>query len=253
MTKMLNDPDQELRALAESLGADFWGVADLAPAREAIMEQGGPSIAAFPRAISIGVGLLDPIVDQLPRRAEHAVAMSYRHHGYNLVNQRLDHLASRLGGVLQRAGYQAMPVAASQTVDEERLLSAFSHKMAAHLAGLGWIGKSCMLITPEVGPRVRWATVLTDAPLRATGGPTEPRCGTCQECVDICPPRAFTGQAFRIGEPREVRFAAHKCHAYFDELEKATGLPVCGLCLYICPNGRTAPAVQAESPESGAV
>lgn len=230
--------DEELGALAEALGVDFWGVADLAPAREAILAQGGPAMAEFPRAISMGIGLLDPVVDQLPRRAERAVAMSYRHHGYDLVNQRLDHLASRLGSALRRAGYQALPVAASQRVDDERLWGAFSHKMAAHLAGLGWIGKSCMLITPEVGPRVRWTTVLTDAPLQATGGPMEERCGTCQQCVDICPPQAFTGRPFRADEPREVRFAAHKCHAYFDEMEEAIGLPVCGLCLYVCPHGK---------------
>ncbi len=37
------------------------------------------------------------------------------------------------------------------------------------MAGLGRIGKSCLLITPEAGPRVHWATVLTDAPMQVTG------------------------------------------------------------------------------------
>ena len=131
-----------------------------------------------------------------------------------------------------------MPVAASQRVGDDGLYGVFSHKMAAHLAGLGWIGKSCMLITPQVGPRVRWATVLTDAPLEARGSLMDERCGRCTECVDVCPTGAYTGQPFRVGEPREVRFAAHKCDAYFSELEESTGLSVCGMCLYICPYGR---------------
>ena len=236
--------DGKVRVRAEGIGADFFGVADLSPAYEAILEQGGPVIAEFPRAISIGIVLPHAIVDQLPQRADRAVAMTYRHHAYDVVNQRLDHIASQLSSVLQREGYSALPVPASQTVDEERLCGIFSHKMTAHLAGLGWIGKSCLLVTPEVGPRVRWATVLTDAPLKATGEPMEVRCGKCQQCVEICPAQAFTGQPFREGEPREVRFAAHKCREYRAEMEEATGLRTCGLCLYVCPHGRKEGAME---------
>jgi epoxyqueuosine reductase QueG len=166
------------------------------------------------------------------------VALLYKHHAYDLVNQRLDHIASPLAGLIQRTGYRALPIPASQTLDDERLCGLFSHKMAAHLAGLGWIGRSCMLITPQAGPRVRWATVLTDAPLQATGGPMEQRCGTCQECVEICPVQAYTGEPYRLGEPREVRFAAQKCDKYFDTIQEIKGVPVCGLCLYVCPHGR---------------
>ena len=166
---------------ARAMGAGFFGVADLSPAREAIQAQGGPTIAGFPRAVSIGIALLHAIVDQLPNRADRAVAMQYRHHGYGLVNERLDHIASQLAGALQREGHRSLPVAASQTVSDERLCGIFSNKMAAHLSGLGWIGKSCLLVTPEAGPRVRWATVLTEAPLEPAGGPMPPRCGDCRE------------------------------------------------------------------------
>ena len=229
---------EDVKGLVEAMGTDFFGVADLSPAREAILAQGGLAVAALPRAISVGIALFHPIVDQLPRRADRAVAMGYRHHAYDVVNQRLDHVASRLGGALQRAGHRALPVPASQTVDTDRLYGLFSHKMAAHLAGLGWIGKSCLLVTPEVGPRVRWATVLTDAPLAVSGEPIGERCGTCQRCVEICPPGAFSGRPFRADEPREMRYAAHKCRAYFDEMEGTVELAVCGLCLYVCPYGR---------------
>jgi epoxyqueuosine reductase QueG len=230
--------DGKMRELSGTLGTDFFGVADLSLAHEAILAQGGSAIAEFPRAISIGMALFHSIVDQLPRRAERAVAMNYRHHCYDVVNQRLDHVTSQLSGVLQRKGYRAYPVPASQTVDDERLWGAFSHKMGAHLAGLGWIGKSCLLVTPQVGPRVRWATVLTDAPLEVTGEPMDERCGDCQQCVDACPPHAFTGQPFRAAEPRKVRYAAHKCAEYFDEMRETGGVSVCGLCLYVCPHGK---------------
>lgn len=237
-----NELSTALRALAEELGADFFGVADLGPARAAVVEQGGEALAAFPRAVSVGIALPHAIVDQVPHRADRAVAMSYRHQAYDIVNQRLDHLVSRLAGRLQGHGFRALPVPPSQTVDTRRLCGAFSNKLAAHLAGLGWIGKSCLLVTPQAGPRVRWASVLTTGPLPPTGGPMEEACGDCRDCVDLCPASAFTGRPFSADEPREIRFDVHKCKAYLDETEKARGLPVCGMCLYSCPLGKEASA-----------
>jgi epoxyqueuosine reductase len=233
------DLDVRIRYLAEDWGADLFGVADLSQARDAILAQGGRMVAEYPRAISIGVALPHSIVNHLPRRTERAVAASYQHHAYDVINQRLDLIASRLSSVLQRERCSALPIPASQTADDERLCAVFSHKLGAHLAGLGWIGKSCLLITPEMGPRVRWATILTDAPLRKIGERINEGCGDCTECVDICPVKAFTGRAFREQEPREARYDAGKCDRYFAEMnEKDAGLAVCGLCLYICPYGR---------------
>ena len=73
----------------------------------------------------------------------------------------------------------------------------------------------------------------------STGEPMEERCGDCRECVDICPAGAFSGRAFSAQEPRDVRFDVQKCSAYFGELAEAGQPPVCGMCLYICPHGRT--------------
>jgi epoxyqueuosine reductase len=228
----------ELEELSKIEGADFWGVADLSPACKFVATQGGPLVAGFPRAISVGVGLFHSVVDQLPQRSERAVATTYKHHCYDVINRRLDAIVSRLSSSLQQAGYRALPVPASVRTDDERICGLFSNKLAAHLAGLGWIGKSCLLVTPEAGPRVRWASVLTDAPLEPTGGPMEPKCAGCQQCVDICPVSAFTGEPFRQDEPREVRFDARRCEQYFDEMHKVHEWAVCGMCVYVCPHGR---------------
>ena len=227
-----------LRKLAEESGADFFGVADLSLAKDFIISQGGLEVGGYPRAVSISIALLNPIVDQLPNQAGMAVAIEYRHHAYDVINERLDSIASRLGSVLQKEGYRAYPVPAAKRVDDERICAIFSHKLAAHLAGLGWIGKSCLLITPAAGPRVRLATVLTDAPLVPTGQPTEERCGDCQECIQVCPVGAFTGRPFQEDEPREARYDARKCQSYHKGLERKLGVGVCGMCLYVCPHGR---------------
>lgn len=230
--------NERIKKLVEVENADFFGVADLLPARDAIKEQGGSLVAEYPRSISIGIRLLDVLVDELPNRHERAVALNYRHHAYDIINRRLDLISSRVSSLLQNESYDAYPVPASERYDDERICAVFSHKLAANLAGLGWIGKSCLLVTPEAGPRVRWVTVLTDAPLKATGKPIEVQCGDCQNCVDICPPKAFTGRSFKKEEPREVRYDARKCEKYFEETGNSIGLAVCGLCLYVCPHGR---------------
>ncbi len=231
------DLGAQLRTLACSLDADYYGVADLSSAHDVILAQGGQRVARYPRAIAIGMVLQDSLVNLLPED-DPAAAILYRHNSYEIVNLALDQIALRIANTLQRAGFDTFPIPASKRTDDDRICGIFSQKLAAHLTGLGWIGKSCLLITPDHGPRVRWVTVLTDAPLLPTGTPMEQKCGACTACVDICPQHAFTGRPFQRNEPREARCDAAVCDRYFKELEKSCGVPVCGLCLYICPYGR---------------
>ena len=230
--------DERLDEFARELGADFFGVADITPAEEFIKNQGGDLVSGYPRAVSLGIILLNTIVDQLPQRFERSVAVNYRHHVYDIINLRLDLISSRISSLIQNEGYNALPIPASERYDDNELCAVFSHKLAANMAGLGWIGKNCLLITPEFGPRVRWSTILTDAPLKPTGEPLENGCEECTECVDTCPVSAFTGENFRAYENREVRYDARKCEKYFKVMEDAGKIPVCGLCIYNCPKGK---------------
>ncbi len=230
--------DEMIEEFAMEFGADFYGIADISPAEDFIRKQGGEGVTGYPRAISIGIMLIDTIVDQLPQRFERSVAVNYRHHTYDIINLRLDLIASRLSSILQKNGHKTLPIPASERYDYEGICAVFSHKLAANMAGLGWIGKSCLLITPEAGPRVRWTTILTKAPLNVTGKPLENGCGECRDCVDTCPVSAFTGEPFRVDENREVRYDARKCEKYFEIMEDAGKIPVCGLCIYNCPKGK---------------
>jgi epoxyqueuosine reductase QueG len=232
------DLDSDLSAMARSLGADYYGVADLDSAQEFIRAQGGDRVARYPRAVVMGIGLLDTLVDMVEDRNDRTGAALYRHNSYDIVNAALDGMALRVANTIQREGFRALPVPASKRASDERIAGIFSQKLAANLAGLGWIGKSCLLVTPDHGPRVRWIAVLTDAPLAPTGTPMKPRCGECTACVDICPAHAFTGRPFREDEPREARFDAAACDRYFKKLETGSGPVVCGLCLFVCPHGR---------------
>lgn len=231
-----------LRDRALALGATYFGVADLAPVKDFVTARGGAFVGEYRFGVSMGVVLSDGVVDQLYQHGSRDVARTYRHHIYTVVAAMLDGMAGAVAFDIERAGYRAFPVPASQPYNEERMVGLVSHKLAAHLAGHGWIGKNCLLVTREHGPRVRWVTVLTDAPLTSTGGTLSDgdECGKCELCVELCPVRAFTGVPFDPADDVEVRFHRSECRDYLHRRDKVMGAPTCGICVYACPQGWSA-------------
>jgi epoxyqueuosine reductase len=220
---------QQLKQFSLDRGADLFGIADLVPAHEFLARRGLVEITPFPHAVSLGMQLNDFIVDGHSPHEPRGQSL-YWHHVYDVVTQNLDFLAYDVARWLTTRGFKGLPVPASTPYDFEKLEGIFSHKLAAHLSGLGWIGKSCLLLTEQFGPRVRFVSVLTDAPLE-TGSPIEQPCGKCHVCVDACPVSAFTGAEFRAEEGREARFNVFKCSEYRREHP-------CGLCVSSCPRGK---------------
>ncbi len=226
---------EETRQTAFSLGADFFGVADMAPFRET--RSIPPGLAdRFPRAISLGVALSREIIEDL----EDGPTPHYSRH-YATANALLDQIAFRLSGHIQRNGGRAMPVPASQILDEKDWLGAISHKAVARMAGLGWQGKSLLLINPEVGPRIRLVTVLTDLDL-PPDQPLPNRCGKCTACADACPAGAIKGTPFGGGyADRAEAWDAGRCtDLLINDFGKRPGVDplICGICIKACPVGR---------------
>lgn len=231
---ILND---DLKDIAFKNGVSYFGVSDLSGVQDILKNQGGDEVAGYNYCISLGITLIQSIVNRLPNRDEVSVRLNYKLHAYEIINNRLDMVASILSSIIQQKGYKVLPIPAAERIDSEKICASFSHKLGASLSGLGWIGKSCLLITPENGPRVRWVSILTDAPLIITGESINQNCGDCKRCVDICPVNAFSGRNFEANEPREMRYDAKKCEDYFNKMKDRGEVAVCGLCLYVCPYG----------------
>jgi epoxyqueuosine reductase QueG len=228
---------EKIRELSEIHGIDYIGVAGIAEYHKEIAEIGGAVPRDYQRAISVGIALPSAIVDRLSVSSAYEDIFTYHEHGYKVINDRLDLFASVIASLIQREGHKVLPLPAAERIDSDRVCASMSHKITARLAGFGWIGKSCLLITPEHGPRVRWTTVLTDAPLAENRDIMDVRCGGCDKCVKACPAGALTGRNYADGEPREARFDVFCCEAYLRKRREETGLAVCGLCLSACPYG----------------
>ena len=230
--------NSQIKKMLKSQCVDYIGFADLRNYQSEISQFGGTIVKGYKHGISIGIAIPDSIVDHLADRDDVNVSCEYRLHGYEILNVRLNLIASVVSSYLNQKGYRTLPVTAADRTDEENATPVISQKMIAHIAGLGWIGKNCLLITPEHGPRVRFVSLLTDAPLESVDNPLEQRCGSCVKCVRICPVKAIKGKNYQPGDPREARFDFKKCDDYFENLKKTRKYPVCGLCLSVCPHGR---------------
>lgn len=137
-----------------------------------------------------------------------------------------------------KKGYKAQANTLKIVKKDENWCTPLPHKTVATNAGLGWIGKNCLLVTKEYGSAVRISSLITNAPLPADEAVKESRCGNCRNCVDKCPAKAFLGVNWSRGMSREKIFIKEVCKkTQLERMKKATGIDVdlCGLCFAVCP------------------
>jgi epoxyqueuosine reductase len=219
----MNDGDltvePALAALMSARGVDVWGVAATAPS--------WPATPPLPRAVSFALRLRPASLEGLERGPNEAEVREYRR-----VNDELIEIGEACVALFRAHGYEGERVdddAPDGPTDPE----IFASKTAATQAGLGWIGKTALLVTPQFGSSVRLGTVFTDLPL-PTGAPvTTGRCGSCRACVDACPVDAGRDVAWRAGLPRSALYDCAACDAFqlgFPDYDE-----ICGICIWVCP------------------
>ncbi len=230
------DMKEALKAMAIEAGAASVGIADLA----AFKNEGWPVIPAglldpYEKAISIAMRLDDAVMDCI----ENAPTADYASH-YRAVNAALDDITQGLVEWIRGQGFKAAAIPASSMACEENLMGNISHKAVARMAGIGWQGKSLLIVSPEHGPRIRLSTVLTDMPL-PVDRPLKNRCGQCSECAKACPASAIKNVSTTARyESREDALYLGRCSGklvQFKALPKI-GARICGVCVKVCPFGK---------------
>ena len=104
-----------------------------------------------------------------------------------LIGRITHHLIDQLG----RRGIRAVAEPATRNFDPESLISRWSHKSVAVIAGLGSFGLHHMVIT-DAGCAGRFGSLVVDADMPPSQYGERERClyfhdGSCRECVERCP------------------------------------------------------------------
>ena len=164
-----------------------------------------------------------------------AISVYARHRDYHdVVKGRLKHLRdfmiSRAGGGKAKVFIDTAPV---------------MEKPLAQAAGLGWQGKHSNLVSREFGSWLFLGSIFTDLDLPADA-PERDSCGSCRQCLDVCPTDAFLG-AYRLDARRCISYLTIE-HAgpIPRSLRRAVGNRVfgCDDCLAVCPWNKFAQATR---------
>lgn len=164
---------------------------------------------------------------------------------HKLIRKRLAQLAEQINQHLQQ-------LPALQTAFGELQSRAFTdsapvlERGIAQQAGLGWIGKNCMLITPKASSWFFLGELYLNLPLPADKAFTKDHCGQCNACHTACPTQAFVADGV---------LDAQRCISYLTielkgsiplELRPLIGNRIfgCDDCQLVCPWTRFARTTQ---------
>lgn len=214
---------QTLFSLLAERGTKRMGVADLSGIVKGEMR--------------LGVSVAVPVPKNIVRDLQTAPTKEY-YDAYHALNAMLDNIVSCGAAFLREKGYQAYANTTGAVRPDTDWRTPLPHKTVATRAGLGWIGKSCLLVTKEYGSAVRLSSLLTDAPLPADTPINESQCGGCTVCVKNCPGGALRGTLWNTSTKREELFHKEICkETQLRRMKEATGIEtdLCGLCFAVCP------------------
>ncbi len=121
----------------------------------------------------------------------------------------------------------------------------------AERAGLGFVAKNTMLITPGLGSYTLLGVLLTSAELAPTHGAPNRNCGSCTACLDACPTQAFRG-AYQLDARRCISYLTIESEEPIpSELRPLVGDRVfgCDACQSCCPYNTKAAKRSQTIPE----
>lgn len=153
---------------------------------------------------------------------------------YIETNKMIAALNDHLLRILEGKGFRAAFAPATHNFKEEVLLSDWSHRSVAYIAGLGTFGVNRMVIT-ELGCCGRFGSLVTDLALKPTDRPAGEYClykadGSCKKCVKRCVNGSLHLDSYDRFLCRRMTLANAKHHEHLESIAD-----VCGKCLTLVP------------------
>ncbi len=223
------DHDRYREFVAGGLHGDMGWLAEHAEVRRRL---DGPDILEGARSVvCLGKRYLRPPSDEardtgvVPLVARYAQGGDYHSH----LKKRLKQLAKYLRTLAPGAEARAL-------CDIEPVLE----RAWAARAGLGFVGKNGLVISPGQGSYLILGEVVTSLVL-VPDEPIAERCGSCTRCLDACPTAAFRAP-FVLDARRCISYLTIEASgAPAEPLREATGehLFGCDVCQEVCPFNRT--------------
>jgi len=204
-----------LKSFVRSLGIDLVGIADLSLLKG--MPIGiAPDTAAFLERFRCAI-VLGAQFGKLGRKASGTEVSVF-----------LEKAAIETTAYLEQNGYRALIVHTEDEFDPVNRIGLLSLKVLAKGAGLGWQGRSLLIVSPEYGPIHRWIAILTNVDLQADESIPN-QCGGCSLCVDKCPQNALTLVPFDDHPERREDVL---------DISACLGDDGCAVCIVGCPWAR---------------
>lgn len=204
-----------------------WGIGDISGLH--------PLSIKFPKALSFYLPYL-PTFEVYDEGGFHDLLMGVRRQMVDMID--------RVSKIFESREIKHLPIPQTGQ-DPETLMAVFPHKLAAVRAGLGWIGKSSLLITEQYGPRVHLATILFDLDVAPDDPVTKSGCGDCDACASACLYGCIKDVDWTPGIAREELLDAHGCNSIREGMIDFLGhKDECGFCLLSCPRGNDGYQIQ---------
>lgn len=116
-----------------------------------------------------------------------------------------------------------------------------AEKSHARRAGLGWIGRNSLLVTPEYGSFVLLGELVIDEAVDEYDAPREfVGCGECRRCVEACPNGAISEQRY-IDTRRCISCRTIEPMADGEGIDLDGWIFGCDACQSVCPYNHRAP------------
>lgn len=220
----MNNFQMQIKLQLLEQGASLIGFAD--------MSDIAPDIGHFfEGAISFGVAIQRSVIQGISNGPTEEYEKEL-----HKIDSILQSIARKAQAFLEQSNIKSMIITPRLKQDSTLTNSLTSEDIAVR-AGLGWIGKTNLLITKQFGSAVVLATILCNIKFQCHRRNDQSFCEDCEQCLNQCPAKMKLDTKWDISSTRKKLYQKISCREACDTIRRERGIVVslCGQCIHACP------------------